>query len=224
VPDPVDSERRRVRHHMGMHVGLAARDIENRDDCERLVRAFYGRALADPVIGRIFVNVAQLDLDAYVPRIASFWETILLRGGSYSGGAFRPHADLHARVGLRAGHFERWLWLWSTTVDELFAGQRAELAKAHAARVATAFHARLESQPAGRQRAATRLEITQHRPARVARDDVPGVRRQHGRRYGRPRSRTIIVSPAPSRSGIPSETGDAGDRRRHRHRGGFGAV
>jgi hypothetical protein len=58
--DPVDSERRRVRHHMGMHVVLAAGDIENRDDCERLVRAFYGRTLGDPVIGWIFVNVAQL--------------------------------------------------------------------------------------------------------------------------------------------------------------------
>jgi hemoglobin len=161
-----------------MHVGLAAGDIENRDDCERLVRAFYGRAIGDPVIGWIFVDVARLDLDAHVPRIASFWETILLGGGSYSGGAFRPHADLHARVGLRAGHFERWLWLWSTTVDELFAGQRAELAKAHAVRVATAFHARLKSLPGGRQPAAARLEITQHGPARVARTDVPGVHRQ----------------------------------------------
>jgi hemoglobin len=164
---------------MGMHVGLAAGDIETRDDCERLVRAFYGRAIGDPVIGWIFVDVAQLDLDAHVPRIASFWETILLGGGSYSGGAFRPHADLHARVGLRAGHFERWLWLWRTTVDELFAGARAELAKAHAVRVATAFHARLESLPAGRPPAVAGLEVTQHRPARVARTDVPGVHRQH---------------------------------------------
>jgi hemoglobin len=164
---------------MGMHVGLAAGDIENRDDCERLVRAFYERAIRDPVIGWIFVDVAQLDLEAHVPRIASFWETMLLGSGSYSGGAFRPHANLHARVRLRAGHFERWLWLWSTTVDELFTGQRAELAKAHAVRVATAFHARLESAPAGRQPAVPRLEITQHGPARVAGTRVPGVHRQH---------------------------------------------
>ena len=139
-----------------------AGDIENRDDCERLVRAFYGRAMRDPVIGWVFVDVAQLDLEAHVPRIASFWETILLGAASYSGGAFRPHVDLHARVGLKAGHFERWLWLWSTTVDELFAGQRAELAKRHAVRVAAAFHARLEGLPAGRPRTAAGLEVTQH--------------------------------------------------------------
>ncbi|MGB0093547.1 MAG: hypothetical protein WBP81_13590, partial [Solirubrobacteraceae bacterium] len=45
------------------------------------------------------------------------------------------------------GHFERWLALWRATVDELFAGERAELAKAHAVRVAQAFHRRLEAVP-----------------------------------------------------------------------------
>jgi hemoglobin len=119
------------------------RDIETRADCERLVRAFYGRALTDPVIGWLFTDVAQLDLEAHVPRIASFWETILLGARSYGGGAFAPHAALNAKAPLRAGHFERWLWLWQQTVDELFAGERAQLAKSHAARVARAFYERL---------------------------------------------------------------------------------
>jgi hemoglobin len=119
-------------------------DIETRDDCEQLVRAFYGRALTDPVIGWLFTDVARLDLEAHVPRIASFWETILLGARSYGGGAFAPHAALNARAQLRAGHFERWLWLWQQTVDELYAGERAQLAKAHAIRVARAFHQRLQ--------------------------------------------------------------------------------
>ena len=129
-------------------MSAAARDIETRADCEHLVRAFYARALEDPIIGWIFVDVARLDLEAHVPVIASFWETMLLGGQSYSGGAFRPHADLHARIGLRSGHFERWLTLWRATVDELFAGERAELAKAHADRVARAFQRRLAGLPA----------------------------------------------------------------------------
>ena len=147
-------------------------DIETRSDCERLVRAFYGRALVDPVIGWIFVDVAQLDVEAHVPQIASFWETILLGAQSYSGGAFRPHATLHARVSLRAGHFERWLWLWRTTVDDLFAGERAELAKTHAARVARAFHARLRTMPAGGPGPSAGLAITHHGPAAQTRDHV----------------------------------------------------
>jgi hemoglobin len=120
-------------------------DIETRDDCERLVRAFYTRVLSDPFLGWIFTDVAKLDVEAHVPRIASFWETILLGAVTYRGGAFRPHAELNAKTPLRPGHFERWLWLWGMTVDELFAGERAELAKSHARRVATAFVARLSS-------------------------------------------------------------------------------
>lgn len=116
-----------------------------RADCEALVRAFYTRALADPVIGYLFTDVAHLDLEAHVPRITSFWETVLLGARSYGGGAFRPHLELNARSPLRRGHFERWLLLWSATVDELFVGARAELAKAHAQRVAGAFVSRLGS-------------------------------------------------------------------------------
>ncbi len=122
-------------------------DIETRDDCERLVRAFYGRALEDPIIGWLFTDVARIDLEAHVPQITSFWETILLGTRSYDGSPFPPHAEVHAKAGLQAGHFGRWLALWTTTVEELFAGPRAELAKAHAVRVAQAFHRRLQSFP-----------------------------------------------------------------------------
>jgi hemoglobin len=136
-------------------------DIETRDDVERLVRAFYGRALTDPIIGYIFTDVAKLDLEAHVPQIASFWETILLGAQSYRGGAFRPHVELHMKVRLRSGHFERWLVLWRETVDELFEGERADVAKAHALRVARAFHGRLQelTPPSGG------FAITQHGPA-----------------------------------------------------------
>jgi hemoglobin len=119
-------------------------DIEDRADVERLVRAFYGRALADPMIGYLFTDVAHLDLEAHVPQITAFWETILLGAQTYRGGAFLA---LNAQSPLRAGHFERWLLLWTTTVDELFAGPRAEVAKAHALRVAGAFHRRLQGLP-----------------------------------------------------------------------------
>lgn len=140
-------------------------DIEDRADCERLVRAFYGRALTDPVIGFLFVDVAHLDLDAHVPAITSFWETILLGAQSYRGGAFAPHARLNAKAELRSGHFERWLVLWRATVDELFAGPRAQLAKAHAERVAAAFHARLQGRAVAPDQVSSPLvlSVTHHR-------------------------------------------------------------
>jgi hemoglobin len=137
-------------------------DISTREDCERLVRAFYGRALTDPIIGWLFTDIARLDLEAHVPKIASFWETVLLDAHSYRGGAFVPHAMLHMKAPLHRGHFERWLFLWHATVDELFAGERAELAKNHADRVANAFHGRLEAMSAAMAVPSDGLAITQH--------------------------------------------------------------
>ncbi|HZV75963.1 MAG TPA: group III truncated hemoglobin [Conexibacter sp.] len=157
-----------------MSAGSTRHDIATRADCERLVRAFYGKALADPVIGWIFVDVARLDLEEHVPAITSFWETVLLGAKSYSGTPFEPHARLHAKVNLRAGHFGRWLALWTETVDELFAGEVAELAKAHALRVAQAFHARLQSHPSPASAEATAtppaggLAVTRHGPGTLS--------------------------------------------------------
>jgi hemoglobin len=143
---------------------ICVTDITDRADCERLVRAFYERALVDPIIGWIFTDIAKLDVEAHVPEIASFWETILLGAQSYRGGAFRPHAELHMKVPLRSGHFERWLVLWRETVDSLFEGPRAELAKSHALRVARAFHGRLEAMSAPAPGGG--LSITTHGPTR----------------------------------------------------------
>jgi hemoglobin len=140
---------------------MVVHDIETRADCERLVRAFYSRALVDPLIGWIFTDVAKLDLEAHVPVIASFWETVLLDARTYRGGAFAPHVAIHMRAPLRAAHFHRWLLLWNDTVDELFAGPRAELAQAHARRVALAFHDRLQGIDTDKP-AAPGLSVTQH--------------------------------------------------------------
>jgi hemoglobin len=142
--------------------GVPKHDIDTRADCERLVRAFYSRALTDPVIGFIFTDVAKLDLEAHVPTITSFWETILLGNQTYRGGAFAKHAVLHARVELREGHFDQWLRLWIATVDELFEGGRAELAKAHAQRVARAFLSRLQGLPAAEEGFPAAFVVTRH--------------------------------------------------------------
>jgi hemoglobin len=147
------------------------------------VRAFYSRALDDPIVGWIFTDVAKLDVEAHVPVIASFWETILLGARSYGGGAFAPHVVLHARVGLRGGHFQRWLALWTTTVDELFAGERADLAKAHAQRVARAFQGRLQTIPSPADGPAPGaapagpggLTVTRHGTAAGAAPATPGL-------------------------------------------------
>lgn len=118
-------------------------DITDRADIETVVRTFYGAATTDPIIGYLFVEVARLDLEAHIPVIVDFWESRLLGTGSYKRNAFARHAALHVQEPLTSEHFARWLVLWTTALDDGFAGPIVERAKVTATLVAEAFHARL---------------------------------------------------------------------------------
>ncbi len=125
------------------------RDIENRADIERLVETFYTRAMADVVLGPIFIDVARLDLPAHMPIMCDFWENILFGARKYPGGMMMKHILLHRQTALAPHHFQRWLDAWVETVDDLYAGERANVAKVHASRVAVAMAARFEQMPGG---------------------------------------------------------------------------
>lgn len=122
-------------------------DIADRADLDALLVAFYGRALADPVLRPVFVDVMRLDLDEHLPVIASFWEHVLFRTGAYSGRTMDVHRRIHQRIPLTEVHFGRWLQLWRITVDEMFARPVAEQAKAHATRMASVFLRNLSTAP-----------------------------------------------------------------------------
>ena len=104
-------------------------DISNFDDIQRLVDSFYQLALIDEKIGFIFQEHMTESLDAHLPTIYQFWESVLLKGGSYKGNTMLKHLQLHERVALEEAHFDRWFFLWEKTVDHLFEGAIAEEAK-----------------------------------------------------------------------------------------------
>lgn len=118
-------------------------DLADRSDVESLVEAFYRRAFADPLIGPVFTDVAQMDLAHHLPIMADFWETVLFNAGLYRRNALQIHLVLHARHPLGAEHFDRWLSLWTATVDEGFTGPVAERAKLQATRIAGSIRRRL---------------------------------------------------------------------------------
>jgi hemoglobin len=118
-------------------------DLTDRTDVEELVTAFYRTAFADPLIGPIFTEVARMDLDHHLPIMCDFWETVLFRAGLYSRNALQVHYVLNARHPLTEEHFDRWLSLWTETVDDRFVGEKAELAKTQATRIAGSMQRRL---------------------------------------------------------------------------------
>lgn len=112
-------------------------DIENRDDIEQLMRVFYAKAIPDPVIGHYFTEVIQMDLEKHLPVIIDFWETVLFGIAKYKSNAIAVHQHLHTKSAFEDKHFERWVSLFQATVDDLFKGEKATLAKQRALSIAT---------------------------------------------------------------------------------------
>lgn len=124
-------------------MGGVSEDVGSREDIAALVREFYTRAFADPVLGPVFTDVARMDLEAHLPVMCDFWETVLLGTGTYRRNAMAPHVALHTRAPLQPRHFERWLALWTATVDGRHTGERAQRAKDRAAGVAASMRRRV---------------------------------------------------------------------------------
>lgn len=119
-------------------------DLRNRDDVELLVGEFYRAAFLDPLIGPIFIDVAHMDLAHHLPIMCDFWETVLFQAGLYRRNALQLHVLLNAKHPLTQEHFDRWLQLWVANVDRHFTGEKAELAKTQARRIAGSIHRRLQ--------------------------------------------------------------------------------
>ena len=109
-------------------------DISTPSDIKLLVETFYHDLVTDPLIGKFFEG---LDLEHHLPRIRAFWEMILLGQPGYTTNVTEVHLKLHQRIPMERVHFNRWLELFRSTVDHLFAGPNAEEAKMRALSIAT---------------------------------------------------------------------------------------
>jgi hemoglobin len=121
-------------------------DIRDRKDLEILMQQFYGKLLADTSISYVFTDVAKIDLSSHLPVLVDFWESILFQADTYHKNAMKVHIDLHKRSSLQAQHFKTWLGYFHENVDELFEGEKAELAKQRATSIATVMQIKLIEQ------------------------------------------------------------------------------
>jgi hemoglobin len=112
------------------------KDIIERTDIELLVNRFYEKVKDDALLGPVFSHV---DWPKHLPVMYQFWSSMMLDEQSYRGNPFQKH--IHLPIGT--GHFEQWLSLFISTVDEIFAGEKAEEIKQRASSIATLFQHRL---------------------------------------------------------------------------------
>lgn len=116
------------------------KDIENMEDVKLLVDTFYERVRKDSLIGEIFDNVIEDRWPEHLEKMYRFWQTILLNEHTYTGRPFVPHMKLP----VEKEHFDRWLELFFETIDELFTGKKAELAKWQGNRMAQMFQIKID--------------------------------------------------------------------------------
>lgn len=118
-------------------------DIRDTADIRLLIDRFYDKVRRDETIGYIFNDIARVDWPAHLPRMYSFWEMVVFQTGAFKGNPMDAHMRLHQKHELTPAHFEKWLQLFTDTVNELFQGEKAELAKKQAGSVAGVMLARL---------------------------------------------------------------------------------
>jgi hemoglobin len=92
----------------------------------------------DELLGPVFA-AAHVDWPGHIETLTDFWSWQLLGERGYEGNPLRVHEPIHERTPLGDAHFDRWLDLFTSTIDELFAGPIAEVAKVRAMKTAHAM-------------------------------------------------------------------------------------
>ncbi|MGK0495080.1 MAG: hemoglobin [Maribacter sp.] len=118
--------------------------IKDRADVSLLVRTFYGKIRKDDVLGPIFNNHIT-DWESHLELLTDFWETQLFLKRTYHGNPITAHQEVDEKMNyaITSEHFGLWLNLWFETIDELFTGETAWIAKNRAQKMSTMLFMKL---------------------------------------------------------------------------------
>jgi hemoglobin len=81
---------------------------------ERLVRGFYERVRADPLLGPVFA-ARIVDWEPHLRQMFAFWSSVALMSGAYHGQPMRKHL----RLPVDGRHFDRWLALFEAAAHDI---------------------------------------------------------------------------------------------------------
>ena len=101
------------------------RDISTKSDIVLLVDEFYTKVLSDDLLAPFF---KRLNFEEHKPKMVHFWSFVLLDEANYKTDVKKKHMGMP----LTKEHFDRWISLFNVTIDTLFHGEKAELAKQRA--------------------------------------------------------------------------------------------
>lgn len=109
----------------------------DRGDVFALVSLFYSKVRKNEKIGHFFNDTIE-DWPAHLEKLTDFWETNLFFVSKFKGNPMRVHKEVDRKFdhGIEQIHFGTWLNLWHETIDELYEGERANIAKNRARNMA----------------------------------------------------------------------------------------
>lgn len=113
------------------------KDIQNREDVSLLVHSFYSKIRANDELGPIF-NKAIKDWEHHLEHLTDFWESQLFRKNVFVGNPLKKHVEVDQANNNEISNdlFGLWLQFWIQTLDELFEGDKVDLAKNRARNIA----------------------------------------------------------------------------------------
>ena len=123
---------------------MSKTDITNRDDVYQLVTEFYALVRKDDLLGPIFNGIIT-DWEGHFEKLTDFWESNLFFQKKYKGNPLVKHVEVDKKQErpINEIHFGVWLNLWFQTIDRLFEGDRAQLAKNRARNMGTFIHLKI---------------------------------------------------------------------------------
>ena len=119
------------------------KDITTIQDIQLLVNTFY-ESVRESEIGFFFEEIAQVNWEKHLPKMYIFWQALLFADVKFDGNPMGAHFPINEKRAMEKHHFETWLRLWKSTVDQLFSGEIAEAAKSKAENIASLMSYKME--------------------------------------------------------------------------------
>lgn len=116
------------------------KEIETPEDIKLLVDEFYIKVRKDALLANVFNTIIRDNWPEHLEKMYGFWQTVLFHEVAYRGNPFAHHVNLPAQE----EHFNRWLFLFTETVDEHFRGDKALEAKMRANKIAEMFQFKIK--------------------------------------------------------------------------------
>lgn len=100
-----------------------------KENLNKLVISFYTRVFKDDLVGPIFIDILGKNLKeekwpAHIELLTNFWASLALGEKNYNSSPFAPHIEFKERLSVKA--FERWLKLFSETLNTIYHPQIAD--------------------------------------------------------------------------------------------------